>query len=182
MSAPKNNSETVIEYTSQMQVPAGELEKGTSDYVKNKIKAHKSHKRASQSSRARKEITAKLAKIIKKAALIGELLTENDQAENLRVIREAKQACHVYITKKGEIKVPDHKTQLAAVTLDLAYREGKPVERAEVLHGDAKDFPTLLKKLQQSEAYKALQISEQKTFEDKGITRSLPEPPAKVRQ
>ena len=107
---------------------------------------------------ARKEITAKFAKIIKKAASIGELLTEDDQEENLRVIREAKQACHVYITKKGEVHVPDHKTRLSAVALDLAYREGKPVERAEVLHGDAKDFPTLLEKLKQSPSFCALQM------------------------
>jgi len=80
---------------------------------------------------------------------------------NLRVIREAKQACHVYITKKGEVHVPDHKTRLAAVALDLAYREGKPVERAEVLHGDAKDFPDLVEKLKQSPTFQALQNSQQ---------------------
>jgi hypothetical protein len=57
----------------------------------------------------------------------------------------------------------------------LLIGKAKPIERAEVLHGDAKDFPTLLKKLQQSEAYKALQSSEEKTLEDRGITRPAPE-------
>jgi hypothetical protein len=85
------------------------------------------------------------------------------QEENLRVIREAKQACHVYLTKNGQIEVPDHKTRLAAVALDLAYREGKPVERTEVLHGDAKNFPTLVEKLKQSPAFQALQRSSQNT-------------------
>jgi hypothetical protein len=101
------------------------------------------HKWASPASRAgkaaRKEITAELAKIIKKVAFIGELLTENQQEENLRVIHEAKQAYHVYLAKNGQIEVPDHKMRLAVVALDLAYREGKPIERAEVLHGDAKN-------------------------------------------
>ena len=74
------------------------------------------YKRASQSSRARKEarkaVTAKLAKIIKKAASIGELLTKDDQEENLRVIREAKQACHVYLTKNGQIECRTTKLDL----------------------------------------------------------------------
>ena len=35
------------------------------------------------------------SKIIKKAAAIGDLLTESDQEENLRVLREAKNANHV---------------------------------------------------------------------------------------
>jgi len=122
------------------------------------------YKRASQSSRARKEarkaVTAKLAKIIKKAASIGELLTKDDQEENLRVIREAKQACHVYLTKNGQIEVPDHKTRLAAVALDLAYREGKPIDRKEVLTANLEDFPTRLRRLQESERFKQLQNSE----------------------
>jgi hypothetical protein len=151
----------MTEESANTELTAGQLET-IPGYVKNKIKAHKSHKRASPASRARKaarkQITAKLAKIIKKAAFIGELLTEGDQEENLRVIREAKQACHVYITKKGEVQLPDHKTRLAAVALDLAYREGKPVERAEVLHGDAKDFPALIEKLNQSPAFQALEM------------------------
>src|SRR5262249_12938570 len=65
------------------------------------------------------------------------------------------------MTFGGLIEVPAHKTRLAAVALDLAYREGKPVERAQVLHGDAKDFPALLEKLKQSPAFLALQNSSQ---------------------
>jgi hypothetical protein len=163
------------EESSNTELTAGELET-IRGYVKKKIKAHKSRKRASQSSRSRKEITGKLAKIIKKAAAIGELLTEGDQEENLRVIREAKQARHVYITKKDEVHVPDDKTRLAAVALDLAYREGKPVERAEVLHGDAKDFPSLIEKLKQSPAFLALESSSQKAVEGKEIPPGLPTP------
>jgi len=93
------------------------------------------------------------------------LLTEDDQEENLRVIREAKLATHrVYDfeLKKG-VDVPDHKTRLAATMLDLAYREGKPVERQISAHGDVSDFPDLLRRLQQSEAAKAIEDSSQKT-------------------
>ena len=146
------------------------------DYVKNKIK---SQNRPNRGSRARKEWRGSLAKVIKKAKSIAELLTEDDQEENLRVIREAKLATHrVYDfeLKKG-IDVPDHKTRLAATMLDLAYREGKPVERQISAHAGAKDFPELLRRLQQSEAYKAIEDSDssQKTVEGKEIPPALPE-------
>jgi hypothetical protein len=155
MTALPNNSETVIEDTAQIQVPAGEAGKTTSSFVKDKIKMHKSRKRRSPSSRARKEIRASLAKVIRRAKSIAELLTEDDQEENLRVIREAKNACHVYITKKGEVHVPDHKTRLAAVALDLAYSEGKPVEKSITVSGDFEDLQSLLEAMKQSPAAQA---------------------------
>jgi hypothetical protein len=132
--------------------------------------------RPNRGSRARKEWRGSLAKVIKKkAASIAELLTQGDQEENLRVIREAKLATHrVYDfeLKKG-IDVPDHKTRLAATMLDLAYREGKPVERQISAHTDAQDFPELLRRLQQSEAHKAIEDSEQKTVDGKAVTPTL---------
>jgi hypothetical protein len=124
------------------------LEKATPGYVKNEIKAHKSRKRASPASRARKEARGCLAKIIRKAASISELLTEHDQRQNLRVIRDAKKATHRIWDgeQKKLIEVPDHKTRLAAVALDLAYREGRPRERSEslVLHADLDDFQAMI--------------------------------------
>ena len=143
-------------------------------YVKSKIKCQN---RPNRGSRARKEWRGSLAKVMKKAESIAELLTENDQQENLRVIREAKLATHrVYDfeLKKG-IDVPDHKTRLAATMLDLAYREGKPVERQISAHANANDFPELLRRLQHSEAYKAIEDSSQKTVEGKEIPPALPD-------
>ena len=65
---------------------------------------------------------------------------------DLKMLRDAKKVCHhVYDTKKKKlVKVPDHKTRLAATTLSRAYHEGKPVERAVTAHGDIKDWPAML--------------------------------------
>jgi len=74
--------------------------------------------------RARKEnISAYLAKVHKKAAQIADLMTDKDIAADLRVLRAAKRATHhVYDTEKKKlVKVPDHKTRLAATTLSRAY-------------------------------------------------------------
>jgi hypothetical protein len=112
----------------------------------------KSQNRPNPASRARKEIRGCLAKIVKKAASISELLTENDQKQNLRVIREAKKATHrIYDTEqKRLIEVPDHKMRLAAVALDLAYREGKPVERQIQVQDSYKEISVVLQELKQS--------------------------------
>ena len=144
-------------------------------YVKNKIKAHKSRKRASQASRARKEIRGSLSKIMKKAASISELLTEDDQKENLRVIRQAKRATHrIYDgEQKRLIEVPDHKTRLAAVTLELAYTEGRPIERQISVSGDVDDFAAMLEKARQSPAF---MDSLQKSVIGNEIAPTLPEP------
>jgi len=158
---------------SKVQVPLSEVEK-TAGYVKNKIK---SQNRPSRGSRARKEIHGSLAKIIKKAASITDLFTEHDQQENLRVIRQAKRATHrIYDgEQKRLIEVPDHKTRLAATMLDLAYREGKPVERSVTAHGNIEDFEKVLEIARQVQARKSLQ----KTAEGKEIPPALPEPTAK---
>ena len=67
-------------------------------------------------------------------------------------IRQAKRATHrIYDGElKRLIEVPDHKMRLAAVALDLAYREGRPVERAQVLHAKADDFAEMLERFQHS--------------------------------
>lgn len=141
-SVPENNSNT--------QVSGGESEK-IPGYVKNKIK---SKNRPNRGSRARKEWRVCLAKVIKKAASIAELLTEHDQEENLRVIRQAKRATHrvFNLETKAMEEVPDHKTRLAAVVLDLAYREGKPVERQLQIRGKFEDLNQLFERVQNSPA------------------------------
>ena len=137
---------------SDLQVSPNEPERDP-DYVKNKVK---SQNRPNRGSRARKGWRGSLAKIVKKAAQIGDLLTAEDQEENLRVIREAKLATHrIYdAEQKRLIQVPDHKTRLAAVALDLSYREGRPVEKSQsvVVHGSTEDFKQLLESIKQSPA------------------------------
>jgi hypothetical protein len=155
------------EHDPSLQASPSRLEE-VPGYVKNKIKSQNPPNRG---SRARKEWRGSLAKVIKKAESIAELLTEDDQEENLRVIREAKLATHRlydFELKKG-VDVPDHKTRLAATMLDLASREGKPVERQLVASAQFEDLASLQKRLEQSPAYCAL-ISEQKTVQGKEIT------------
>ena len=133
----------MAENTSNSQVPG--IEPGdTSGYVKNKIKGSK---KDTSLARARKEHwPSSIAKVIKKAISISELVTGEDQAASLRVLREAKRATHRIFdpATKQLIEVPDHKTRLAAITLELAYTEGRPVERQIVATGDFEDLNALM--------------------------------------
>jgi hypothetical protein len=156
---------------SAVQVSASGQEK-TPGYVKHKIKSNKKERPL---ARARKEHwPTSLAKVIKKSISISQLLTERDQAANVRVLREAKSATHRVFdpATKQLIEVPDHKTRLAAITLELAYSEGRPVERQVSINADAQDFEQVLEI-----AKKVLgQDSLQKTVQGKEIPSALPEP------
>jgi hypothetical protein len=112
-------------------------------------------------------VSKALAKVYKKAAQIADLMTGEDVEADLKVLRDAKKACHqVYDTKKKKlVKVPDHKTRLAATTLSRAYHEGKPIERKEVLTGDIESFPDLVARLKNSPAFLSLGNSIQKPVE-----------------
>jgi hypothetical protein len=105
-------------------------------------------------------------------------MTGEDVEADLKVLRDAKKAYHhVYDTKEKKlVKVPDHKTRLAATTLSRAYHEGKPVERSIAAHVDATDFPSLIEKMKASPAFQALENSSQKTVEGKVIPPALPTP------
>ena len=85
-------------------------------------------------------------------------MTGEDVEADLKVLRDAKKASHhVYdMKKKRLVKVPDHKTRLAATTLSRACHEGKPVERSISATAEVKDFPALIEKMRQSERYKEL--------------------------
>lgn len=74
-------------------------------------------------------------KIVRKAAILADLITEEDLEADARVIRDATNAMlHVYDgVTKTLIEKPDHKTRLAATTLRRAYHEGKPVERQAII-------------------------------------------------
>ncbi|MDQ6625993.1 MAG: hypothetical protein M3Y69_07635 [Verrucomicrobiota bacterium] len=122
------------------------------DHVKAKIRM-KGEGAGTAVARARKEPwPASLAKVLKKAASIAELLSAEDQAENVRVIREAKNATHqVYdAEKKLLVSVPDHKTRMAAVALDLAYTEGRPTEKHVVVTAKFEDLNDMMHRLRNS--------------------------------
>ena len=105
------------------------------------------------------QVSHYVAKVYKKAAQIADLMSGEDVEADLKVLRDAKKATHhVYDTKKKKlVKVPDHKTRLAATTLSRAYHEGKPVERSIALHGDVDDFAAMLEKAKVIEARNSLQ-------------------------
>jgi hypothetical protein len=143
----------------------------------------KTEKPESDGLRARKDaqVSKALAKVIKKAAQIADLMTGDDVEDDLRVLREAKQATHRIYSKELNdlIKVPDHKTRLAATTLSRAYHEGKPVERSISVHGDADDFEKMLERFKQSPAFQQIADQDeslQKTVQGKEIPPALPEP------
>ena len=104
-------------------------------------------------------------------------MTGEDVEADLKILRDAKKACHhVYDTKKKKlVKVPDHKTRLAAATLSGAYHEGKPIERTISASGEVDDLQSLLEAMKQSPA---AQASLQKTVEGKeeGLYSALRNP------
>jgi NADH dehydrogenase/NADH:ubiquinone oxidoreductase subunit G len=103
-------------------------------------------------------------------------MSGEDVEADLKVLRDAKKATHhIYDTKKKKlVKVPDHKTRLAATTLSRAYHEGKPVERSISLQDDVDDFAAMLEKARNSPA--ALEAL-QKTVEGKVILSDSPDLP-----
>ena len=100
-----------------------------------------------------------IRKVVKASARLADFITPEDRAENARVIREAKRATHrVYSKEKKDlIEVPDHKTRLAATTLELAYDEGTPVKRSISITSDFRSADEIVQAIQSSpEAARAL--------------------------
>jgi cell division septum initiation protein DivIVA len=98
-------------------------------------------------------------KIIRKAAVLADLITEEDIEDDARVIREATKATLHIFDKDANVmrEFPDHKTRLAAATLRRAYHEGLPVKRSVTLTGDFQSAEQLIERLQTSpEALKAI--------------------------
>ena len=117
-------------------------------------------KNSDQNSRARAE--KKLAeiikqqpavsKVVKKAACLADLMTDQDRADNMRVLREAKNAIHHVYDNDLErlVEKPDHKMRLAATALSLAYDEGTPVQRQVALTHSFESADVALAKIKSS--------------------------------
>jgi len=80
------------------------------------------------------------------------------------------------VVQKKMIDIPDERIRQDAALTILAYKWGKPKEQHLNINADVSDFPDLLRRLQASEAAKAIDDSEQKTVEGKEIEPALPEP------
>jgi len=74
-------------------------------------------------------------------------------------LRDAKAATHRVFdpATKQLIEVPDHKTRLAAVTLELAYTEGRPFERQLTVNASSDDFAAMVDKYRHVLAGQSLQ-------------------------
>lgn len=98
-------------------------------------------------------------RLVRRAASLADRITEVDRDATLQAIRRALHA-HISIYDHHAmqlVKVPDHKTQLAAATLLLAYDEGTPVKRIAAVvqsHTTAAERVEALK--QSPEMFKAM--------------------------
>lgn len=91
-------------------------------------------------------------KILRKAAILSDLITEEDLEQDAQVIRDACNAVHHIFDQelKRLVAVPDHRTRLAAVALRLAYVEGTPVRREIGVTTGFQSADEILERLRQS--------------------------------
>lgn len=104
--------------------------------------------------------TRAIHKVMRKAAVLADLMTGEDLHNDIRVVREAKKAmCRFFDTaQKKFVEVPDHKTRLAAVQFSRAYAEGLPVARQLTLTRELGGIEEVLGQLRASpEAMRALE-------------------------
>lgn len=114
-------------------------------------------------SRARAQ-SAAAAKVIKKAAVLADLITDEDIEECAKALREAMQATRPYFnfeTKQVE-RLPDHNARLTAVALILAYTEGLPVQRVRQDHVHQETTEEIMARFRQSPAAMAALLAGQK--------------------
>ena len=91
-------------------------------------------------------------KIVKRAAALADLVTEQDLEDDARVIREAANATIIAYDPhlKKHVERPDHKTRLAATTLRRAYHEGLPVKREISIQGTFESGELVIERLKNS--------------------------------
>ena len=98
-------------------------------------------------------------KVVRASARLADLITDDDRIRAKAVIREAMEAnTRVYDGKAKALDIqPDHKTRLAAATLQLAYDEGTPVKRSVTITSDFRSAEDILEVMRQSpEATRAI--------------------------
>jgi hypothetical protein len=161
--------------TSNMQMPAGEPDK-IPGYVKKEIRAS-TPKHRGDLARGRAYLLPKrlITRAEKKLVQLLKDVPDEYLDRALRRLGEQLNATKKIwdMNAKCLIDIPDEKIRQDAALAILAYKWGKPVERAQVLHADAKDFPELLERLDNIESFKAIE-SQQDTPEGKQSTPVLP--------
>ncbi len=102
-------------------------------------------------ARLRREEPA-LRPVLRTAARLADLIESSDIVQAKAVITDAMSATHrVYnpVTRSFDL-LPDHKTRLAAVTLQLAYHEGLPVKRELSFSGTFESAESVIERLKGS--------------------------------
>jgi len=136
-----------------------ESERKPNSVVEKITKLNAKKKRAEPRARVDSMTSAAVRKIIRKASILADFITEEDRAESMEVVRRAKRAkSRTYdVIKKEWLEFDDCKTQLAAVTLERAYDEGLPVARAVNVNANFESADDTLARLKASpEAMKAI--------------------------
>ena len=109
-------------------------------------------------TKAMKEEPA-VRKVVKKAARLADMISDDDRQRAKDVIREAMEAVtRVYDHKSKSLDIqPDHKTRLAAATLQLAYDEGTPIKRSVTISTEFRSAEDILEAMRRSpEASRAM--------------------------
>jgi hypothetical protein len=102
-------------------------------------------------ARLRREEPA-LRPVLRTAVRLADLIEASDIAQAKRVISDAMTATHrVYnpISRSFD-HVPDHRSRIAAVTLQLAYHEGLPVKREVSVTANFEPLDSVLERLKES--------------------------------
>lgn len=98
-----------------------------------------------------------VAPIIRTARILADYLTEEDIADDARVIREA---CNATILAydphlKRHVERPDHRLRLAASTLRRAYHEGTPKARMDLVVDDKRTAQEVVTQIRDSPEMRA---------------------------
>ena len=135
---------------SAIQVQSAERKK-VPGYVKRKIRAS-TPKHRGEVSRARIAGERLFKRAEKKLTALLEDVPDEYLDRALRRLGEQLNATKKIwdLNAKCLIDIPDEKIRQDAALAILAYKWGRPVERAQVLHAQAEDFPSLIEKLRQS--------------------------------
>jgi hypothetical protein len=100
----------------------------------------------------RASMTPAVQKIVRRSAKLSALITDDDVAESMEVIRQAKRATTRFYdqNEKRIVEHPDCKTRLAATTLERAYDEGLPDRKVSVVVNDAETAAEVVDRIRNS--------------------------------
>lgn len=143
----------------RLMVPEDKVSQNAADGSLRNLLADRAQENGIEKQARAQGMSRAMSKVIKKAASIADRMTEEDRDAGMQVLRDALVATTPYFnleTKLVEERI-DLKTRLAALTLQLAYDEGLPVQRVLTGRVDAESAEETLARLRESpEAMRAI--------------------------